>query len=66
MRAPGNVNQHAIMETLMEHAAVQTGLSPHQIRMKNLVKEGDPVMPPNTTLGRKEYLLLLDVDIMTS
>ena len=54
MRAPGNVNQHALMEILMEHAAAQTGLSPDQIRMKNLIKRGDPVMPPGTTLGRTE------------
>ena len=54
MRAPGNVNQHALMEILMEHAAAQTGLSPDQIRMKNLIKRGDPIMPPGTTLGRTE------------
>ena len=53
MRAPGNVNQHALMETIMEHAAAQTGLSPHEVRLRNLIKQGDPVMPPNTTLGRK-------------
>ena len=55
MRAPGNVNQHAVMETIMEHVAAQTGLSPLQVRMKNLIKQGDPVMPPDTNLGRKYF-----------
>lgn len=54
MRAPGYINQHAVMEILMEHAAAETGLSPDQIRMKNLIKRGDPVMPPGTTLGRRQ------------
>ena len=53
MRAPGNVNQHAVMETIMEHVAAQTGLSPDLVRQRNLIKEGDPVMPPDTNLGRK-------------
>ena len=55
MRAPGNVNQHAVMETIMEHVAAQTGLSAHQVRLVNLIKQGDPVMPPNTNLGRKYF-----------
>ena len=55
MRAPGNVNQHAVMETIMEHVAAQTGLSPHEVRLRNLIKQGDPVMPPDTTLGRKYF-----------
>ena len=53
MRAPGNVNQHALMETLMEHVAAQTGLSPDAVRLRNLIRQGDPVMPPDSTLGRK-------------
>ena len=53
MRSPGNVNQHAVMETIMEHVAAQTGLSPDLVRQRNLIKEGDPVMPPDTNLGRK-------------
>ena len=49
-RAPGMVNGAAMMEAIMEHAAVEIGMKPLDLRMKNLMEMGDPIMPPPLTL----------------
>merc|ERR1711973_685076 len=49
-RAPGMVNGAAMIEAIMEHAAVEIGMKPLDLRMKNLMEMGDPIMPPPLTL----------------
>ena len=50
-RAPGMVNGAAMIEAMLEHAAVEIGMTPLELRMKNMMEMGDPVMPPPSTLS---------------
>ena len=49
-RAPGMSNGHAMIESIIQHAAAEIGMSPLDLRMNNLMEQGDPVMPPPLTL----------------
>merc|ERR1719153_2063579 len=49
-RAPGMCNGHAMIESIMQHSASALGISPLQLRESNLMVQGDPVMPPPSTL----------------
>jgi len=49
-RAPGMCNGHAMIEAIMQHAAIEMGMSPLDLRMNNLMETGDHVMPPPLTL----------------
>ena len=45
------VNGAAMIEAILEHAAVEIGMTPLELRMKNMMEMGDPVMPPPSTLS---------------
>ena len=50
MRAPGMCNGHAMIESIMQHCAAEMSMTPSELREANLVKQGDPIMPPGRTL----------------
>jgi len=50
VRAPGMVNGHAMLESIMEHAAAEMGIEPLALRLGNLMVEGSPILPPPNTL----------------
>lgn len=41
VRAPGSTQGHAIMENVMEHIAVEAGMDPLELRLKNMVPDPD-------------------------
>jgi len=49
-RAPGMCNGHAMIESIMQHAAAEIGVSPEVLRLGNLMERGDPIMTPPYTL----------------
>ena len=53
------VNGAAMIEAMLEHAAVEMGMTPLELRMKNMMEMGDPVMPPPSTLSELKRLLLI-------
>ena len=55
-RAPGMCNGHAMIESILEHAAYELGWSSLNLRQQNLMEKGDPVMPPPLTLSKQEGL----------
>ena len=65
-RAPGMFNGHAIIEAIMQHAAVEIGMSPLDLRMNNLMEQGDPVMPPPLTLDVPCPISSMIEDVMSS
>ena len=50
-RGPGMVNGVAMIEVMLEHAAAELGMSPLDLRMKNMLESGDAIMPPPDTFG---------------
>ena len=66
MRAPGIVNGYSMIEAIMQHAAAEIGTSPLELRMKNLMKEGDPVMPIPDTLNEANPISSMVDKIKTS
>lgn len=44
VRAPGTTQGHAIIETIMEHAAMELGMDPLEFRLKNILKKGDKLL----------------------
>jgi len=50
VRAPGMVNGNSMIEAILQHAAVEMGMNPMALRTTNLMKQGDPVMPPGRFL----------------
>ena len=45
------INGHAMIENIIEHAAAVLGMTPLELKLKNMMSLGDPVMPPNNFLG---------------
>jgi len=45
-RAPGMCNGHAMIESILQHAAAEVGVSPDSLRLSNLMAQGDPIMSP--------------------
>ena len=52
-RAPAMINGHAMIENIIEHAAAELGVTPLELKLKNMMTTGDPVMPPNNILGSR-------------
>jgi len=50
-RAPGMCNGHAMIEAIMQHAAAEIGIPPFELRVGNLMEQGDPTMSPPFTLN---------------
>ena len=59
-RAPGMVNGASMIEAILEHAASELGISPVELRLKNMMENGDPVMPPPLTLSMLHLLSEFD------
>jgi len=66
VRAPGMVNGAAMMEAIMEHAAAEIGMKSLDLRMKNLMETGDPIMPPPLTLPDNNPIAGLVEEIQAS
>ncbi len=43
-RAPGTTQGHAIIENVMEHLSVATGVDPTELRMRNMLHDGDALV----------------------
>jgi len=65
-RAPGMVNGHAMIEAMIQHAANEIGMSPLDLRMNNLMEQGDPIMPPPLTLSETSPIPTMVDKIKTS
>ena len=55
-RAPGMINGASMIEAILEHAAYELGIPPLELRLKNMMENGDPVMPPPLTLSKFHIL----------
>jgi len=65
-RAPGMCNGHAMMEAIMQHSAIEIGMSPLDLRMNNLMEQGDPIMPPPLTLDVESPIPTMIENVKTS
>ena len=65
-RAPGMINGAAMIEAILEHAAAEIGASAHDLRMNNMMEEGDIVLPPPYTLKEPNPVPQIISDLQTS
>ena len=49
------VQGHALIETIMEHAAAQLGLDPLSLKMNNMLARGDQILPPPLFFGKISF-----------
>ena len=56
------VNGVAMIEVMLEHAAAELGMSPLDLRMKNMLESGDAIMPPPDTFGNIFHLVFIFVN----
>ena len=49
-RAPGMINGAAMIEAILEHAAAEIGTNSLDLRLNNMMEQGDTVLPPPFTL----------------
>ena len=49
------VQGHALIETIMEHAAAQLGLDPLSLKMNNMLARGDQILPPPLVFGKIRF-----------
>lgn len=54
-RAPTSAQCHAFAETLMEHIAVHLGRDPLEVKMANLLRDGDPLFTFDGSGGYTTY-----------
>ena len=47
------------MEYLMDHLANQLGMDPLELRLKNLLKSGDPLVNGKTFIGDNPIVMML-------
>ena len=58
-RGPGMVQGHALIETIMEHAAAQLGLDSLSLKMNNMLARGDQILPPPLLFGKISLMKLI-------
>merc|ERR1719489_662088 len=50
----------------MQHSAIEMGMSPLDLRMNNLMEQGDPIMPPPLTLVEECPIATMIENVKTS
>ena len=65
-RAPGMINGAAMIEAMLEHAAVELGVSSLELRLKNMMEQGDTVLPPPMTLTEPNPVPGMIADLQSS
>ena len=53
------VQGHALIETIMEHAAAQLGLDSLSLKMNNMLARGDQILPPPLLFGKISLMKLI-------
>ena len=65
-RAPGMINGAAMIEAVLEHAAAEMGVNSLDLRLNNMMEQGDITLPPPLTLQTPNPIPQMIADLQNS